>query len=426
MLSNIKDEDLGKIKKVLDGIKPPQRKTKINATNYIEFFNKNEHYTLLQFCSFDEYDKLITDLINHYPNDKKNIVRILLSSFYPFIQTNTYISYIEFLDKMRIDFNSFENEINIIHNSIIDFYTYYFDNKFSDLKIKTHGGGFSNLMSFFNIKEFNFNEFCGKTGLSIKEMDEAIYEDKIPHYKLFGQHMVDVSVLNYYVARSVKYRKLNREMLDISLNKSKEVIGYYFNRIKKQDCFIPSLNRISSLVSSYHNVKIKDEIENRGKNNIKKYVDDYLKDMLFLYSDVMKYLDVGEKKKFLLNYIEIINFYNLAKIDLNAIRVDVSNDRLSLKKFYSKLIYEIIYELNFINIFNMSPLTTLNVSPHTLSEIGMFISSISLVEQQSNEQHKIFSNSFAKHFQEYEEQNFLNAFFKETNSVANLNYIWRD
>lgn len=433
MLENINNENLEDIKRVFNSLTIPKKISNLDAKNYVDSFKNNNHFEILQFCSLQEYDQLISNLIEYYPNEKAYLLKVILESFYPYISENSYIRYIKFLHDVKDDFPDYVNEFTVLSNFIIDSFTYYFNSKLSHLKVSVNEANIVNLNSKFNMNAlyFYFDFFTGESKNVIKNLDNAIHNNSELNCNSFGDHMFYITVLGYYISRNVVYKKLDYEIIDYTLEELRKIKNQYFNMIKKGDCFIPAFVRISSLVSCYYNVLIKYKIENIGKNNIKQYVDEYFDDMIFLYESIMNFLIIGEKKKFLLNFIELISFYNMINVDMK----NVGNSNIDFKSFYMRLIHEAIYEMNFINM-NVTKYTRKfyfykndNIGNyHTLSELGMFISGISLFDKDDRYdiQHRFFAQTFAEFFSKYKIQNYEDPFAKIIKPVANTDYIWRN
>ncbi|MFW6016908.1 MAG: hypothetical protein ACOCRK_10760 [bacterium] len=431
MLENIENNNLKDVKRVFEELTVPEKDLNLDAKSYIKYFNDNRHFEILQFCNFEEYDQLIANLINYYPKKKKYMVKVILESFYPLISERTYIRYIGFLNDIREDYPEFTNELGTLINFIIDLFSYYFNNKLSHLKLKIDKADVRKINKYFDMRALFLliNTFAGNVQRKVEELDNAIHNNGDIKYKLFGEQILYVTILSYYISRNTIYKKLDDEFITYTLEKLLEVKNEYFNRIENNNIFLPSLNRISTLVSCYHNILIKYKIENEGKKNVRKYVDDYFDDMFYLQNNIMNILILGEKKKFLLNFVEIINFYNL--IDENTDEVgNIYKENFSV--LYRKLIYQIIYEINFTTLvtknyskYNFRAIFSVD-NMNTLSEIGMFISGISLFDSMENLQQRHFAHDFAEFFGKYKEQNYEDPFVKKINPVASIDYIWKN
>lgn len=425
MLENIDNvEDVIKIY----GQLPIPSKKEVDVDNYISLFKENKHYKELQFYNLEDYDYLIKELISRYDDF---ILKVILESFYPFILNKTYIRYIEFLENLKIKYSSYIEEIKFLQNYLIDVYTYHFDQQLIELKNVVGEVDLQMFKKEFNVEPFSFDFrfFNGNGRNEAGEMEEALENGTPLIYDEYSQHLLYVTVFNYYAARNVAYRKVDKKILETSLNKLLKIKKEYFELIKNSRCFFPAIQRIYSLIASYHNINIKYIIDNKGKNNIKKYVDDYLDDMLFL-DTVAKSLVVGEKKKCFLNYIEIINFYNMINVDTANIKT--KNNKLNLNKFYYSLVLKTIYELNFDNkcqFYYRKKKLMCGIganSNHTLSEIGMFISGLSLFNTTNNIQDDNFATYFAEFFEKYKKHNYGKPFKDFMKPIVSLDYIWRN
>lgn len=117
------------------------------------------------------------------------------------------------------------------------------------------------------------------------------------------------------------------------------------------------------------------------------------------------------------------------RIDTNTI--PYGNNKVYLKDYYYHKVMKTIHDLDFINKqkeYEIKHSLFFGLVPslfYSISEIGLFITSLNLFNLGPGVQESILKKTFLKFFEDYRTQNYDHPFVSDIDIETSFGYIWR-
>lgn len=393
----MKEEEFDYLIKLLNTIQPYSHvENEVSVEKYLFMYESKKTLEYVQYLSEDDYINITEKLIELYPKDKKYYTKVLFDSFFFYVKdVSYYTKFIEFIYILKKDFPQFSNHLTVIEDLI-----YYFLYYEKEISFKTHNVErlkMNDFLKYFNITSFHekHNNFSSNLAHNkIEKIGEniqnSIYEINFDtNFQFMGSHMIYIITFSYKASRYIIYNASpsQREIFfSTFLPRLEKVLNSYMKVLQENKVFPVALIRITSLISAYYNIRLRYLIDTKGRfsQEIKSNIDSYFDIMYKIYKILLPSTSPSTIHRTVINFIEIINYYNYCGISLSSGLATIHNNIYNFSEFYKSLILSIQHsKLGLSYIFDKFKLSysfpNFNTTISAMFEMSVFISSYSLI-----------------------------------------------